>query len=291
MHGDRRPRHLCPDEGGRLLNAPSNWFESFFSGLAVEFWRSAVAEEATAEDIRFLWKHLGLSAGSRVLDVPCGAGRLTFPLAMRGCAMTGVDISTEFLEAAGKAAAEGGLSATFRQADMRELPWPGEFDAAFCFGNSFGYLEDAGNKAFLASVARALKPGGRFAIDYGQTAESILPRPGLEARQDSEIGGFRFIEDTRYDPLHGRIENRFTISRGDRTETKLASQRVYMLSEVVWLLGDAGLEVVEYFGSPSEAPFSLGSERLLIVGQKGPITPSLSSRERDSGAPSPETRG
>ena len=140
-------------------------------------------------------------------------------------------------------------------------------------------------------MARALKPGGRFAIDYGQTAESILPRPGLEARQDSEIGGFRFIEDARYDPLHGRIENRFTISRGDRTETKLASQRVYMLSEVVWLLGDAGLEVVEYFGSPSEAPFSLGSERLLIVGQKGPITPSLSSRERDSGAPSPETRG
>ena len=83
---------------------------------------------------------------------------------------------------------------------MRDLPWSGEFDAAFCFGNSFGYLDDAGNAAFLSAVARTLEPGGRFAIDYGQTAESILPRPGLEARQDSEIGGFRFVEDTRYDP-------------------------------------------------------------------------------------------
>ena len=110
---------------------------------------------------------------------------------------------------------------------MSALDRDGEFDAAFCFGNSFGYLDDAGNEAFLAAVGKALKPGGRFAIDYGQTAESIFPR--LEARQEADMAGFHFVEDTRYDMLSGRIENRFTFSRDGKTETKLASQRVYTL--------------------------------------------------------------
>ncbi len=280
MHGNRGPRHLRSQEGGWILSAPPNWFESFFSGLAVDFWKAVIPREATSEDVEFLWKHLGLSAGSRVLDVPCGAGRLTIPLAARGCAMTGVDISDQFLEAARGAAAEHKLSVEWRQADMRALDWKAEFDAAFCFGNSFGYLDDAGNAAFLAAVARALRPGGRFAIDYGQTAESIFPR--LEARQEADMAGFHFVEDTRYDLLSGRIENRFTFSRDGKSETKLASQRVYTLNEVVRLLADAGFETTGFFGSPRQEPFALGSHRLLIVGKKGSLTPALSRRERET---------
>ncbi|HVQ53607.1 MAG TPA: methyltransferase domain-containing protein, partial [Thermoanaerobaculia bacterium] len=261
MHGDRGPRHLRAHEGRRFLNAPSNWFESFFSGLAVEFWQAVIPEEATAQDVAFLWKHLGLSEAMRVLDVPCGAGRLTLPLAARGCTLTGVDISAQFLEAARGAAVERGLTADWRQADMIALDWNGAFDAAFCFGNSFGYLDDAGNAAFLAAVGRALKPGGRFAIDYGQTAESIFPR--LEARQEADMAGFHFAEETRYDMVSGRIENRFTFSRGGKTETKLASQRVYTVNEIVRLLAGAGFETNAFFGSPGEEPFVLGSHRLL----------------------------
>jgi SAM-dependent methyltransferase len=258
------------------MKAPSNWFESFFSGLAVDFWKAVIPEEATAEDVEFLWKHLGLSAGWRVLDVPCGAGRLTIPLAARGCAMTGVDISEQFLEAAREGAAERGVSADWRRTDMTALDWKGEFDAAFCFGNSFGYLDDAGNRAFLAAVARAVRPAGRFAIDYGQAAESIFPR--FEARQEADMAGFHFVEDTVYDPLSGRIENRFTFSRDGGSETKLASQRVYTLNEVVRLLAEAGFETTGFFGSPREEPFALGSHRLLIVAQKASSTPSPATR-------------
>ena len=37
---------------------------------------------------------------------------------------------------------------------MRDLPGRNEFDAAFCFGNSFGYLDDDGNAEFLAHFRR-----------------------------------------------------------------------------------------------------------------------------------------
>jgi SAM-dependent methyltransferase len=158
------------------MNAPRDWYARFFEGLAVDFWRVVVPEAATAEEAAFLWKHLALSAGDRVLDVPCGHGRLALPLAARGCAVTGVDLSREFLRAAEDASRGAGVSVAWRRSDMRTLPWRGSFDAAFCMGNSFGYLDDAGNAAFLAAVARALVPRGRFVLDFGQAAESIFPR-------------------------------------------------------------------------------------------------------------------
>ncbi len=248
------------------MNAPTDWWKNFFSGLAVDFWRAIVPEEATREEADFLWKHLRLSAGARVLDVPCGAGRLTLPLSERGAVLTGIDISREFLDAAVRAASERGLTVAFRRAEMRDLPRRGGFDAAFCFGNSFGYLDDNGNEEFLEAVARSLSPGGRFAIDFGQAAEGIFPR--LEPRLEAEMGGFRFVEETRYDPLSSRIENVFTISRDGRTETKLASQRVYLAGDVTRMLEKAGFEVLGLFGSAKEEPFALKAQRLLIVARK-----------------------
>src|SRR6187551_1234668 len=127
--------------------APREWWKDFFNGLAVEFWREAVPPEVTLGEVEFLWKHLRLTAGARVLDVPCGAGRLAIPLARRGARVTGVDVSAEFLDAAREEASRANADAAWIHADMRELPRgdSNRFDAAFCFGNSFGYLDDSGN--------------------------------------------------------------------------------------------------------------------------------------------------
>jgi len=248
--------------------APTDWWKDFFTGLAVEFWRAAVPAEATEREVEFLWRRLRLSPRSRVLDVPCGAGRLAIPLARRGARVTGVDVSAEFLDAAREEAARANADADWIHADMRDLP-RGEsnrFDAAFCFGNSFGYLDDSGNRAFLAAVSGSLSRGARFALDYGQTPESVFPR--LVPRQEVELAGIRFEEETRYDALAGRIENVFTLSRDGRSETKLASQAAYTVRELADMLRAAGLETLETFGSADETPFALGAERLLLVAER-----------------------
>lgn len=248
-------------------NARTDWWKDFFQGLAVDFWRAVQTEEATLAEADFLETNLGLSSGDRVLDAPCGDGRLSLALAARGYGVTGVDISAGFLEAARASARARNLEIAWRHGDMRDLPWEAEFAAAFCSGSSFGYFDDAGNEDFLEAISRALKPGGRFLLETGWAAEAILSN--FRERLEAEVGGIRFLAENRYDPAAGRVESRFTISRGERTESRLASHRIYTYREITRMLEAAGFGGFSGYGGLSGEPFRPGSPKLLLLATKG----------------------
>ena len=124
------------------MNVQSNWWEQFFEGVAVDLWLQAVSPEQTEREADALARMLAVPAGGEILDVPCGAGRLSLALANRGYRMTGVDWSAEFLDHA--RARDAGNRVTWERRDMRDLPWPARFDGAFCVGNSFGYWTTKG---------------------------------------------------------------------------------------------------------------------------------------------------
>jgi SAM-dependent methyltransferase len=250
------------------MTGPStNWWENFFHGIALDFWRAAVSPEQTRAEANFLQQHLQVSEAARVLDVPCGGGRLALELAARGCNLTGVDISSEFIAEATSASAARNLQIEWFNQDMRELPWPDTFDGAFSCGNSFGYLDDQGNAEFLKAVGRVLRPGARFVMDTGATAESILP--SFQERRWFEIGGITFLINSRYDHEQGRIFTEYTFIREQEIEKRPATQRVYAFSEIKRLLNDAGLEIENAFSSLSGEAFRLGSQRLFLVARKG----------------------
>ncbi|HZM00923.1 MAG TPA: class I SAM-dependent methyltransferase [Planctomycetota bacterium] len=249
-----------------------DWHRSFFSGVVVDMWRAAAPPEQTRAEADFLERELRLRPGARqrVLDVPCGFGRHALELAGRGHALTGVDQSAEMLEAAQALAAQAGAQAgarvEWRQSEMRELPWTAEFDAAFCFGNSFGYLDRDGTRAFLAALARALKPGARFAFDYGTAAECILPR--FEERHWAPVGDLYFLEHNRYDPVESCIETTYTFVRDGASETRTGLQWVFTVAEVRAMLAEAGFAVLSQHGSCEGRPFELGATILVVVAEK-----------------------
>jgi SAM-dependent methyltransferase len=250
------------------MNASPDWWKDFFSGLVVDFWRNALPPEVTLLETRLLVERLGLSGAARVLDVPCGHGRLAIELARRGCRVTGVDISPGLLAAARETAiAEGvGEAVGWRLSDMRDLPWKSEFDAAFCAGGSFGFLEDAEEAEFLSAVARTLVPGGKFVLDASKVAESIFPN--FTPRRDVEKDGIRFQSENEYDFARGRMENRYTITRDGRTETKLASHRIYTARQVLEMLGDSGLPPISTHGAADGGPYRMGSPQFFVVCEK-----------------------
>jgi SAM-dependent methyltransferase len=241
------------------------WWKDFFSGLVVDFWRGALPDEVTRTEVEFLEKHLRLSEGSRVLDVPCGAGRLSIELAARGCLVTGVDISDEFLNAARNGARERDLRIEWRQSDMRELPWRSEFGAAYCAGSSFGFLGDEGDSAFLEAVSLTLRPGGRFFADF-KAAESMLGN--FRESHEMRVGDIEFRARNRYDPTTGTMESDYTISRGEVVENKRAVHRIYSCAEILKMLRNAGFGDLETYGSMQGEPFRLGSPTLLVVASR-----------------------
>ena len=168
----------------------STWYDDFFTELPNTFWRAAVPPEATKAEIDFLVSTVGLRPGDSVLDVCCGSGRHALELARRGYRVTGIDVSAEAIAYARQTAGDEGLAVDLRVGDMRGLPTDVQADLAICMGNAFGYLEHEGTQAFLADLARIVRPGGALVLDYGFAAESMLPGVALE-EEPMTIGGSR----------------------------------------------------------------------------------------------------
>lgn len=244
----------------------TNWWESFFHGVALDFWRAAISDEQTRAEADFINNQLQLPVGAKLLDVPCGNGRLSIELGAFGFELTGVDIASEFIEEAKRNSLARGVSIDWRNIEMRALPWTDEFDGAFCFGNSFGYFDDDANADFLAVVTRTLKPGARFILDAPAIAECLLPH--FVEQRTIELDGVKATIDTRYDHEQGRMFPHFTFVRDGVEDKRSSSQRIYTYKELSGLLSAAGFEPVAAYSSLTEEPFKLGAHRLLVVSRK-----------------------
>src|SRR5437016_5759357 len=94
---------------------------------------------------------------------------------------------------------------------MLELPdWFKDF--------SSGYLGRAGSQASIASVAKALKKGGRFVLDIGSAAESLLP--SLQPRRWIAVGDILFLSSATYDANESRLDVEYTFVHGGVHEKK-----------------------------------------------------------------------
>lgn len=242
------------------------WFETFFFGVANDLWRQCVAPEQTRAEASFILRNLGCDPPARVLDVACGNGRHSLELAKRGCRLTGLDLSLEFIEEARRNAQAAGLSVDCVHGDVRHLNWEAEFDGAYCFGNSFGYLTHADTLNFLIRLGRALKPNARFILETGGAAESLLPH--LKQREWFEIGDILFLENHQYQADTSCLETRYTFVRQGKVETRTGWQYVYTTAEIRRLLDQAGLNTVATYGSLEEKPYQLGDQCLLLVSQR-----------------------
>lgn len=242
------------------------WYESFFQGVALDFWRQAIPPDQTRREAEFLAAEMKLPPGGRVLDIPCGSGRHALELASRGYRVTGLDVSREQIEEARRLSAEAGLSIEWREADMKDLQGGEEFDGAFCMGNSFGYLPPEETRRFIWAVSRCLKPGGRFVMDTGMAAESVLAR--LKEREWAPVGEILFLEENRYQLAESCIETTYTFVRHGETITRTGLQWVYTLRELRALLDREGLRVEAMHQGVDRAPFELGSPYLILAAQK-----------------------
>jgi SAM-dependent methyltransferase len=244
------------------------WFEAFFQGVAVDFWNRAIPPALTLTEVDFLEKSLAPPPGASLLDIPCGSGRHSIELARRGYRMTGIDLSADFLSSAQAHAAEAHLQVDLRHGDMRNPKVAADsFDGAFCFGNSFPYLDRPGVAAFLRALSRAIRPGGKLVIDTGCAAESILPTllPQRWHRFDDII----VTSKASYIASASRLDIEYTFIQDGKIDTRPSSSYVFTVAELTRMLADAGFEVVSLAGGFAGERYELGSPRLALTAQRG----------------------
>jgi SAM-dependent methyltransferase len=111
-----------------------------------------------------LCRHLELPPGARIWDLACGKGRHSMALSARGYRVTGTDLSKNSIS---EANSKANGQAEFFVHDMREAFRENHFDAVMNLFTSIGYFDDF-NDNFLVfkNVATALRPGGRFVVDF-----------------------------------------------------------------------------------------------------------------------------
>jgi 2-polyprenyl-6-hydroxyphenyl methylase / 3-demethylubiquinone-9 3-methyltransferase len=112
-------------------------------------------------------------AGRRLLDIGCGGGLVSEPLARLGFAVTGIDAGEEMLEVARGHAAESGVAVEYRRTAAEDLAATGErFDAVL----ALEVVEHvASPELFLAAAAELVRPGGALiAATLNRTPKSFL---------------------------------------------------------------------------------------------------------------------
>jgi SAM-dependent methyltransferase len=247
------------------VQVAERWWETFFSGMFNECWRLLRTDQNTTAEADFL-ERISPREHADILDVPCGAGRLSLELTRRGHHVTGVDLCDEFLDEAKAAGTARQLDVVWDKRDMRELPWRNAFDLAICFGTSFGFLDEAGDLSFATAVHRALRPGGLFVIDTFKLLEIALMMN--KPRGWARLNDIMLTYEHQYDFETGLERTDYEFFRNGSHEQKTCQQRMYTYHELVGLLKQAGFATSTGYSSLDCRPVRLGLQRLLLVATK-----------------------
>lgn len=241
------------------------WWDTFFSGMFNECWRMLRTERNTIPEANFIEATLQRTH-AQILDVPCGAGRLSVELASRGHDITGVDLCDEFLFEARTSSAERRLDIAWEKRDMRDLPWRDRFDAALNFGTSFGFLDEPGDLEYSTAVCRALKPGGVFIIDTTKLLEIVLA--SLKPRGWARLRDIMLTYEHHYDFETALERTDYEFFRNGDHERKSCQQRLYTYHELCGLMKRAGFRSCRGSSSLDGKPVTVGLQRLLLVATK-----------------------
>lgn len=198
------------------------------------------------------------AAGGPLLELACGTGRLTVPIAADGHDVIGLDASASMLATARAKAVSAGLRIMFIEGDMRQFDLGRRFALIILSCNSLGHMTTPDALLdCLRSISRHLTHRGRFVFDI------VNPDVGLLARSADEVvsldlgAPFCVRESATYDRVSQirTVRWRVTAPSGRvRVLAPLALRQIFP-QEVPLLLEAGGLRLVRRYGNFERGPF------------------------------------
>ncbi len=223
-------------------------------------------------DLHFYKKWLPQHKDAKILELCCGTGRLTLPIAKEGYNICGVDYTPSMLERAKVKASDAGLDINFIEADIRTLNLQEKFDLVFIPFNSIHHLyknEDLFEA--LKRVQNHLKEGGIFLLDcFNPNIQYIV-----ENQKDLKVIAEYTTSDGRKVLIKQfmRYENATQINRiewhyfinDEFHSIQNMDMRLFFPQELDSYLERAGFNVIHKFGDFEEEAFNDNSEKQIYV--------------------------
>jgi SAM-dependent methyltransferase len=241
-----------------------DWYRVSFDSLYPIIYAHRTVE-AAREDALFSIQETGIERSDVVLDLCCGNGRHMAHLLEKTDHVVGLDYSPHLLKLARRSLSDRGFLV---RADMRCQPFEGIFDVVVNYFTSFGYFpSEEENLMAVRGLACALKPKGRFFIDYFNRAytEKNLEPSTVRNHEEYEIHENRWIdrESDRINKTTAVFKDGHEISRSGE------SVRLYSDTDFEALLAKGGLRVEKIFGDYTGADCCDPTQpRMIVVGHK-----------------------
>jgi ubiquinone/menaquinone biosynthesis C-methylase UbiE len=259
---------------GVLLTAASpDWWKTYFDAQYLLEYEPLFSLEQDRREVARLLDVIGLPAGSRVLDVPCGQGRHAHLLAEAGFDVTALDYSRHLLA---KARLRGtGPRLRYVRGDMRRMParWTGRFGAVLNLFTSFGFFaEPADDRRTLAEFARVLAPGGLL-VWHGADRDGVMARFLTRDWWQTQDGTL-VAQERSFDAVSG-VLTVTSIWSGKRVRGAREHRiRLYTPSRLAELCADVGLLVEANFDGFSDRPLTRRTSEMMLVARKTPRLPA-----------------
>jgi len=214
-----------------------------------DLWSASVTE-----DVEFYVEEAQASGGP-VVELACGTGRVSVPVAKAGIRVIGVDASAGMLEVARDFAKSEGVEALLdlRLGDMREPPVEERVPLVLIpFRSLLHMTTEADRLRALAAANELLLPGGRLVFDvFAPSREDVEDTHGRWLEREPGI-----FERADWD--EGERTLTLSVRRGEEASTMLLA----WLSPAEWgqLLDRAGFDVDEQWGWFDRRPYARGED-------------------------------
>lgn len=207
-----------------------------------------------------------------VTDIGCGTGNLTLPLARRGYAMTGLDISEEMLSLAAHKAETEAARVLFLSQNMTAFDTGAPADAVICGFDGVNYLLSSDEVyACFGSVYENLKENGLFVFDLSTPYkyENVLGNQVYTYEYDDLFVCWQNC----YHEKSGFCDFLLTFFRKDKNglwhrSDEVQRQRRYAERTIRALLDKAGFELLETCEDIAFTPVSKTGEREFFIARK-----------------------
>lgn len=215
--------------------------------------------------------------GGPVLELGCGTGRVSIPIAERGFEVTGIDIADQMLGVAKQRAAAKGVSIDWIHGDIRSFDLR-QFKIILYPANSLSHLLELESiEACLGCVRKHLVADGRFALSmFNPCLEVFLRDPNQRCtvgEYDDPHGRGRVIvaENNVYDRARqvNEIKWYYRFEKTGEEIVKNLAMRIYYPQELDALLHYNGLEIEHKYGGFDRRPFVSDSPLQVVVCRKG----------------------